>query len=81
LLTGVRHLFLVGRGLSLAAVGTGALIVNEADHFHAEGMSSAAFRHGAFAMVDEETFVVVFAGDGKTQSLNGKLLEDVRRQE
>jgi len=77
----VVHLFLVGRGASLAAVGTGALIVKESDHFHAEGMSSAAFRHGPFEMLSRETFVLVFSGDAKTRDLNHKLLEDIREQE
>lgn len=75
----VRYLFLVGRGASLAAVGTGALIVKEADHFHAEGMSSAAFRHGPFEMLTEETFVVVFSGDDKTRKLNHRLLADIKQ--
>lgn len=77
----IRHLFLVGRGPSLAAVGTGALIVKEADHFHAEGMSSAAFRHGPFEMLSEETFVLVFSGENKTRDLNLRLLEDIRQQD
>lgn len=77
----VRHLFLVGRGPSLAAVGTGALIIKEADHFHAEGMSSAAFRHGPFEMLSEGTFVMVFLGDNKTRDLNLRLLEDIRQQD
>ena len=80
LLQGVRHLFLVGRGASLAAVGTGALIVKESDHFHAEGMSSAAFRHGPFEMLSEETFVLVFAGDAKTRELNFRLWQDIREK-
>jgi len=75
----IRHLFLVGRGASLAAVGTGALIVKESDHFHAEGMSSAAFRHGPLEMLSEEMFVVVFSGDDKTRELNHRLLADVRQ--
>ena len=79
-LEGVRHLFLVGRGGSLAAVGAGALIVKESSQCHAEGMSSAAFRHGPLEMLSEETFVVVFAGDEGTRALNTKLLEDVRRE-
>lgn len=74
----IRHLFLVGRGASLAAVGTGALIVKESDHFHAEGMSSAAFRHGPLEMLSEDTFVVVFSGDDKTRDLNHRLLADVQ---
>jgi glucosamine--fructose-6-phosphate aminotransferase (isomerizing) len=80
-LSGIRHLFMVGRGASLATVGTGALIVKEADHFHAEGMSSAAFRHGPFEMLGEEIFVLVFAGDSKTRDLNERLLADIREQD
>jgi glucosamine--fructose-6-phosphate aminotransferase (isomerizing) len=80
LLRGIRNLFLVGRGSSLAAVGTGALIVKEAAHFHAEGMSSAAFRHGPFEMLNEETVVLVFSGDSRTRDLNRRLLEDVRKR-
>ena len=81
MLKGTRHLFLVGRGSSLAAVGTGALIVKESDHFHAEGMSSAAFRHGPFEMLSDETFVLVFAGEHKTRELNQRLFEDIREEQ
>lgn len=79
-LQGVRHLFLVGRGPSLAAVGTGALIIKEADHIHAEGMSSAAFRHGPLEMLGADIFVLVFAGDKRTAQFNDRLLTDVREQ-
>lgn len=79
-LNGVRHLLLVGRGTSLAAAGTGALIIKESDHFPAEGMSSAAFRHGPFEMLGRETFVLVFAGENPTRSLNLGLLRDIREQ-
>lgn len=79
-LENVRHLFLVGRGPSLAAVGTGALIIKESVHYHAEGMSSAAFRHGPLEMVSQETFVIVLAGEEKTRELNVRLLEDIRRK-
>ena len=79
-LKGIRHLFLVGRGSSRAAVGTGALTIKESDHFHAEGMSSASFRHGPFEMLSEETLVIVFSGDAKTRDLNRRLLTDIRQQ-
>ena len=78
LLHGIRDLFLVGRGASLATVGTGALVIKESDHFHAEGMSSAAFRHGPFEMLGEAVFVGVFAGDRKTRTLNDALVRDIR---
>ncbi len=80
-LTGVRQLFLVGRGASLAAVGTGALILKESTQFPTEGLSSAAFRHGPFEMVGPETFVLIFAGETKTRNLNQRLLDDIRRNQ
>jgi len=75
----VRHLFLLGRGASLAATGEGALIVKESVRLHAEGMSSAAFRHGPLEMVDHETFAVVFAGAENTRALQAGLLDDIRQ--
>jgi glutamine---fructose-6-phosphate transaminase (isomerizing) len=75
----VRHLFLVGRGASLAAVGAGALIVKESSHFHAEGMTSAAFRHGPIEMLSAETLVLVFSGQGESQALNRRLVADLQQ--
>jgi len=80
LLSGTRHMFLVGRGTSLAAVGAGALVIKESDHFHAEGMSTAAFRHGPFEMLGNEIFVLVFAGDRRARKLNLKLWQDIRER-
>ena len=77
-LQGISDLFVVGRGPSLAAAGTGALITKESAHFHAEGMSSAAFRHGPFEMLSGKVFVVVLSGDDKVRSLNQRLCRDIR---
>ena len=77
MLRGVRDVFLVGRGVSLAATQTGALTIKESAHFHAEGMSSAAFRHGPFEMLKEGIFVGVFAGEERTRELNERLVKDV----
>jgi len=78
-LRGIQDLFLAGRGASLAAVGAGALVIKESDHFHAEGMSSAAFRHGPFEMLSREVFVGVFCGAAQTRELNHGLLADIRQ--
>jgi len=78
LLIAIRHIFFLGRGPSLAAAGTGALIVKESDHFHAEGMSCASFRHGPFEMLSAETLAIVFSGDPSTAGLNGRLVQDIR---
>jgi glucosamine--fructose-6-phosphate aminotransferase (isomerizing) len=76
-LRSTRHLFFTGRGDSLAAAGTGALIVKEAAHFHAEGMSSAAFRHGPMEMLQSQMRTVVFSGDLQTGDLNRQLIRDL----
>lgn len=77
LLAGVKHVFLAGRGASLAAVGLGAMVQKEAAHFHAEGMSSAALRHGPFEMLGPDSFVLVFEGDDNVRELNHSLVRDV----
>ena len=76
-LDGTRHTFFVGRGRSLAAAGTGALITKESVGVHAEGMSSAAFRHGPMEMLTGDTFVGVLEGDEMTRNLNEHLKKDI----
>ncbi len=78
LLEGIRALFVTGRGSSMAAAGNGGLIVKESAHFHAEGMTCSAFRHGPFEMSGPGVFALVLAGDPKTAALNEKLVLDVR---
>ncbi len=76
-LEGIEDVFLAGRGASLATVGTGGLILKESTRLHAEGMSSAAFRHGPFEMVRNDVFVLVFAGDDRAAALNAALVKDI----
>jgi glucosamine--fructose-6-phosphate aminotransferase (isomerizing) len=78
-LDGVRDLFFLGRGTSLAAAMNSGLITKESTRFHSEGMSSAAFRHGPFEMVGPHVFALVYAGDAKVERLNRGLVEDIRR--
>lgn len=77
-LANIRHLFLAGRAQSLAAALTGGLIIKEASHFHAEGMSAAAFRHGPIEMAGPETLVLVFSGDPEVREANLRLVSDIR---
>jgi glutamine---fructose-6-phosphate transaminase (isomerizing) len=76
-LKGIRQLYMVGRGNSLASAGTAGLTTKESTHIPAEGMSSAAFRHGPFEMIGPDTFLLVFNGDVPTQLLNRRLYEEV----
>ena len=74
---GISRLFIVGRGRSLATAGTGALITKESTRSPAEGMSSAAFRHGPIEMAGPETMVLVLEGEANLRSLNSKLVQDI----
>jgi glucosamine--fructose-6-phosphate aminotransferase (isomerizing) len=76
-LHGIEHLFLVGRGASLAAALTGALILKESAQVHAEGMSSAAYRHGPIEMARANILTCVFSGDARTRALNQKLIQEL----
>ena len=76
-LEGTKHLFVCGRGTSLASAESGGLILKESAHFAAEGMSAAAFRHGPFEMLGPHVFVVVFEGDAASSALNRRLMEDI----
>jgi glucosamine--fructose-6-phosphate aminotransferase (isomerizing) len=76
---GVEHLFITGRGPSLAAVRTGALIIKEAARFPAEAMSTAAFRHGPLEITASNVMVAVLHGRSRTAALNEALVRDVKR--
>jgi glucosamine--fructose-6-phosphate aminotransferase (isomerizing) len=76
---GIRYLILAGRGVSLAAAGTGGLIIKEAAHFPAEGMSCAAFRHGPLEMISPGVFILVYEGTGFTRKLNANLVTDIQK--
>lgn len=77
--TGLRHLFLTGRGASLAAVSTGAIILKESTRLQAEGLSTPEFRHGIFELINPALHALIFAGDPATAPLNAALARDVQR--
>jgi glutamine---fructose-6-phosphate transaminase (isomerizing) len=77
LVRGVQHLFLAGRGPSLASACTGALIIKESTRLHAEGMSSAAFRHGPLEMIGAGMRLLVFEGLPGTRPLNLGLVSEL----
>jgi len=77
-LEGVEHIFVAGRGASVAAAGTGGLILKESTHYPAEGLSAAAFRHGPFELLSDAVFVLVLEGDARSAAFSRKLAADVR---
>lgn len=76
-LRGIEHLFVVGRGPSMATAGTGALILKESTRLHAEGMGCAAFRHGPLEMLRAGMLLLVLEGDARTAPLNAGLAREM----
>jgi glucosamine--fructose-6-phosphate aminotransferase (isomerizing) len=72
-----RNLILLGRGHSLAAAYTGALILGEASKFVAIGMQAGEFRHGPLELASPNLTVLIFAGPRETLELNRRLLKDL----
>lgn len=72
-----RNLILLGRGYSLAAAYTGALILGEASKFAAIGMQAGEFRHGPFELASPNLTALIFAGPRETQELNRRLHKDL----
>lgn len=70
-------LFTAGRGTSLAAARTGALIVKEAAKTPIEAISAPQFRHGPLEMADSRTCVIVLAGAPTDAPLNTRLASDL----
>ncbi len=72
-----QHLILIGRGPSMAAVYTGALIIGEAAKFPALALNAAQFRHGPIEMAGSQLMVLVFSGSQETAALNRQMLENL----
>ena len=72
-------LIFCGRGPSLAAAYYSALILKEAAKVHAEGISSAQFRHGPLELASTGARVLVYQGLPNVAALNTRLMQDVQR--
>lgn len=72
-----ERLVILGRGPSLAAAQTAALIQKEAAKYMAEGMSSAQFRHGPLELADPRLVVCMLAGLPHTRRLNESLAQAI----
>lgn len=68
---------ILGRGASLAAVRTGALLIKEAGKAHAEAFSASEFRHGPIELIRPDFVTVIASGDPRTRDLSGRLAADV----
>ena len=72
-----KRLATLGRGVSLAATYTGALILGEASKYMATPYQAGEFRHGPLELATPDLTVLLFAGPRETLELNRKLLKDL----
>jgi len=68
LLAGAEHLYVVGRGLGLAAAQEVALKCKETCGLHAEAFSSAELRHGPFTLLGRSFPALLFAQHDATRT-------------
>jgi glutamine---fructose-6-phosphate transaminase (isomerizing) len=71
--------YLLARGASYASASEGALLFNEIAKIPAVGMLTASFRHGPVELVDSKFRGLIFAPQGRTQTLNLALARDLAR--
>jgi glutamine---fructose-6-phosphate transaminase (isomerizing) len=81
LVSGLRlanNLFVLGRGLGLAAAQEAALKFKETCGLHAEAFSSAEVKHGPMAIVGRDFPVLVFAQDDDTGAGTAAVAQEFR---
>lgn len=77
-LTGAHNLFVLGRGLGLAAAQEAALKFKETCGLHAEAYSAAEVKHGPMALVGPGFPVLCFAQPDETEAGTLALAEEFR---
>jgi len=77
-LADARNLFVVGRGLGLAAAQEVALKLKETCGLHAEAFSSAEVQHGPMALVGQDFPVLFFVQDDDTREGTLEVAEKFR---
>ncbi len=77
-LVDAQNLFVVGRGLGLAAAQEAALKLKETCALHAEAFSAAEVQHGPMALVERDFPVLFFAQDDETEDSTLAVAEKFR---
>jgi len=54
-----HSMFVLGKGSSEAIAKEGALKIKEVSYVHAEGYSSSALKHGPFALIEQDTPIII----------------------
>lgn len=66
-ISGSKHMYVLGRGLSYAVALESALKIKEISYIHAEGFAGGELKHGTMALIEKGTPVLVFVPNDKTR--------------
>ena len=69
------HIFLIGRGLQYPTALEAALKIKEVSYIHAEGFSEGELKHGAIALIEEDTPCIVFSGSDNEKEIISNAME------
>lgn len=72
-----QSMFLLGKGSEEAIAKEGALKLKEVAYIHAEGYSSSALKHGPFALICENTPIILIDVDEKHRAKNQNAMHEV----
>jgi glutamine---fructose-6-phosphate transaminase (isomerizing) len=72
-----KSLFLLGKGSAEAVAKEGALKLKEVAYIHAEGYSSSALKHGAFALICDHLPILLLDIDDEHRAKNQSAFEEV----
>jgi len=72
-----RSLFLLGKGSAEAIAKEGSLKIKEVTYIHAEGYSSSALKHGAFALICDHLPIIVLDISEEHRAKNRSAIEEV----
>lgn len=61
-----EHIYLIGRGVSLAITFESALKIKEVSYIHADAFAGAELKHGSIALIDKGTPCIVLAPNDDT---------------
>ena len=62
-----EHIYCLGRGTSYPIALEAALKIKETSYIHAEGFAAGELKHGAIALIDKKTPVIVFVPNDETK--------------
>jgi len=73
-----EHVFLIGRGVGFAVAQEAALKLKEGSYIHAEALAAGELKHGAIALIEDETPCLIFDNGSGTSAQLASTAQELR---